>query len=256
VSAGLAAILAAGGVMLAAQAPTNAGHPTTAQSAGTKTATGTTSLHVHHAKRKTKAVAAEDPKPLKPALPVAPPAPDWPANAGAKPASVEWNGQNLSIGATNASLQQILRDVSTATGVKVEGMGSDQRVFGSFGPAPARDVLAELLEGSGYNMLMVGDLGQGTPRELVLSSKTSGAGAPGQNRRVVQQNDSGESEAQDEPEPQPDPAPPERRFPAGQQQGRSPAEMMQQMQQRQQQMQQQIQNGQPAQPGQPPQPQQ
>ena len=55
-------------------------------------------------------------------------------------------------------------DVSLKTGAKVEGVGADERIFGAYGPGPARDVLTELLDGSGYNILMIGDLGQGTPR--------------------------------------------------------------------------------------------
>jgi hypothetical protein len=64
--------------------------------------------------------------------------------------------------------------VATATGAKVEGFDADQRIFGVYGPGQARDVLGQLLQGSGYNVLMVGDQGQGTPRVIVLSSRHAG----------------------------------------------------------------------------------
>ena len=32
----------------------------------------------------------------------------------------------------------------------------------------------ELLDGSGYNILLIGDLGQGTPRRIVLSGRPTG----------------------------------------------------------------------------------
>jgi hypothetical protein len=100
----------------------------------------------------------------------APELPDWPANEDPDAASVTWDSRGLAIVADNSSLEQILDDISTATGAKVEGMGTDQRIFGSFGPGQARDVIARLLEGSGYNVLLIGDQGEGTPRQIVLSS--------------------------------------------------------------------------------------
>ncbi len=173
---------------------------------------------------------------------------------------MDWNGRNLRIAATNSSLQQILRDVSTATGVKVEGEAADERIYGSYGPAPAREVLAKLLDGTGYNVLMVGDKGEGTPRELVLTVRTNSAPKPSAADNPTRQN--ADDEAQEDPEPPEQTNPvPHRPFgvsPAAQPgQGRSPEQIMNEMQQRQlqiQQQQQQIQQqqGQPQQqPGQP-----
>jgi hypothetical protein len=71
-----------------------------------------------------------------------------------------------------------LNDFSAATGAKVEGMATDERVYGSFGPGQARDVLSQLLQGSSYNVLMIGDQGEGTPRQIVLSVRTAGNGQP------------------------------------------------------------------------------
>ena len=109
-----------------------------------------------------------------PATPPAPELPKWPANEKPVPAAITWDSQGLRIDAANSSLEQILKDVSTATGVKVEGMGSDERIFGAYGPGQARDVLSQLLQGSGYNVLMIGDQGQGTPRQIVLTARNTG----------------------------------------------------------------------------------
>jgi hypothetical protein len=109
------------------------------------------------------------PQPPPPPAPVLPPVPNWPANDLPGAASVVYDSHGLLIVASNSSLSQILKDISTDTGAKVEGMGADQRIFGTYGPGPARDVISQLLDGSGYNVLMVGDRGQGTPRRIVLT---------------------------------------------------------------------------------------
>lgn len=64
-----------------------------------------------------------------------------------------------------------MEDVSAATGAKVEGLGADQRIFGAYGPGKAREVLSQLLDGTGYNVLMIGDQGEGTPRQIVLTTR-------------------------------------------------------------------------------------
>jgi hypothetical protein len=136
--------------------------------------------------------------------PAPPPMPDWPINDKPKPASVVWNATGLRINASNSSLQQILSEVSTETGTKVEGLSSDQRVYGEYGPGKARDVLSELLQGSGYNVLLAGDLGGGTPRQIVLSPRLAGAGAtpnPAMNRPP--QDNNGDDDVPEQPEDQP-----------------------------------------------------
>ena len=70
-----------------------------------------------------------------------------------------------------------MNDVSAATGAKFEGLGADQRIFGTYGPGKARDVLTQLLDGTGYNVLMIGDQGEGTPRQIVLTNR-NGSNAP------------------------------------------------------------------------------
>ncbi len=108
----------------------------------------------------------------------APQLPHWPVNDKPTPARVVWDSRGLRIDAANASLSQILTEVSTLTGAHVEGFGSDARVYGQYGPAPAREVLSQLLEGTGYNVMMIGDLGQGAPRQIVLSIRVASASIP------------------------------------------------------------------------------
>jgi hypothetical protein len=189
--------------------------------------------------------------------PVAPPAPElpnWPANDHPTDANVVWDSQGLRIEASNSSLGQILKDVATATGVKVEGLGSDQRVFGSFGPGKARDVLLQLLYGSGYNVLMIGDQGQGTPRQVVLSAHTSGDAKQTQNDQTASNDENTDNDEQSVPQVQP-PPPPQLRQPPQNRNGfvepgappRTPQQIMQEMQQRQQQIEQMQQQGNPPQ---------
>ncbi|MGC9223593.1 MAG: hypothetical protein ACP5E2_06690 [Terracidiphilus sp.] len=122
--------------------------------------------------------AAQEAKPAAPPAPPAPKIPDWPANKKPTDASVVWDSRGLFIQASNSSLDQILGEVALKTGAKVEGMGADERIFGAYGPGPAREVLNKLLEGSGYNILMVGDLGGGAPRRIVLSGRPTGSAQP------------------------------------------------------------------------------
>ncbi|MGA2350665.1 MAG: hypothetical protein ABSF70_09560 [Terracidiphilus sp.] len=173
------------------------------------------------------------------ALPVAPPAPElplWPANDKPTQANVTWDSQGLRIDAANSSLRQILRDVAAATGAKVEGLESDERVFGAYGPGPASSVLSQLLQGCDYNVMMVGDQGQGTPREIVLSSRHTGGATtpPGANPNPNQASDDDSAEAEDAQQQQP--APPPQRPEFGRGRGPMGPQQLQEIQQRQQQM--------------------
>jgi hypothetical protein len=190
-----------------------------------------------HGKKATAATPAVTPEPAPP--PPAPKPPDWPANEHPADAVVVWNSQGLSIQASNSSLTQILKEVATATGAKVEGLSKDQRIFGTYGPGTARDVLAKLLEGSGYNMLLIGDQGQGTPREILLSNKPTGHAAPSLNNQPASNDDTAEADEPPQPEQpeQPQQPPNVRNGFAPGAPPRTPQQIMQEMQQRQQQTQ-------------------
>jgi hypothetical protein len=96
----------------------------------------------------------------------------------AREATIQFAANSLSIHADNSSLLSILHQFAAKSGMRLDGLNGDERVFGSFGPGAPRDVLADLLNGTAYNVVMVGDLSNGAPRELILSSTTRGGGAP------------------------------------------------------------------------------
>lgn len=197
---------------------------------------------VHPHKRPAATHPASAPQtPPEPVAPPAPKPPDWPVNDHPSEATVVWNSQGLRIEASNSSLGQIMKDISSSTGVKIQGLGSDQRIFGNYGPGNARDVLAQLLDGSGYNVLMIGDQGEGTPREILLSKQTKGGASPaGAGDTPVAAPNDDNSDAEEQPDQQPQPPqqtqPPEIRngFTPGAP-PRTPQQIMQEMQQRQQQ---------------------
>ena len=126
------------------------------------------------------------------ALPTVPPAaisPAWPVNQAPAPAVVQWDSQGLRISAKNSSLKQILAEVSTRIGAKLDGAVGDERVFGEYGPGPAKEVLTQLLQGSAYNLLLIGDQGQGTPRQIVLSARHAEGGNQAAVNQPVQNSD-------------------------------------------------------------------
>jgi hypothetical protein len=96
----------------------------------------------------------------------------------AQEAKIVFTNNSLAIHAENSSLAAILHQFSTTSGMKITGLGSDERVFGTFGPGTPRDVLADLLNGTAYNLVLLGDLSNGAPRELILSPATHGGEAP------------------------------------------------------------------------------
>jgi hypothetical protein len=230
-----------GAPTLTAQAPATAAAPVPAhkQHAQHKRSAA---VHAKHT-----AAKAASPAPEATALPAAVPAkpaepelPKWPVNEKPALAVIHWDSKGLRIEAANSSLQQILQDVTTTTGAKVQGLDTDERVFGAYGPGTARDVLSQLLQGTGYNVIMIGDQGQGTPREIVLSSRHGGAAQPA--ATAAPDSDDDDADADEQPQPAPPPIRPG--FPPGGQ--RTPQQITQEMQQRQQE----LREHQP--PGQPP----
>jgi hypothetical protein len=200
-----------------------------------------------HTKAKPDATAiapAEISNPVDPSKPILP---AWPANDRPTAATVTWDSHGLRIEAANSSLKQILDEVSTATGAEIQGMGSDQRVFGAYGPGQARDVLSQLLQGSGYNILMIGDQGQGAPRQILLTARDAGDSSSSANKSAS--NSSAEEDTEAE-EPQ-QPATPSTVRPGFGLSGnpRSSQQIMDQMQQERQRMEQQQQPQQQQQQG-------
>jgi hypothetical protein len=121
------------------------------------------------------------------AIPTAPPAGAVaqakslnPSEQTAKRAEVQYATGMLSVAADNSSLNQILRDIGRVTGMKITGGVTDERVYGSYGPADTSTVLTALLKGTGSNMMLVLDRDQ-SPRELVLTPRGGGPTPPSPN---------------------------------------------------------------------------
>jgi hypothetical protein len=92
-------------------------------------------------------------------------------------AQVTYTDGQLNVRANDSSLNQILRAISTATGLTITGGVADQRVFGNYGPASTAAVLATLLDGTGTNMLLTeGDAT--TPPTLILTPRGGAASLP------------------------------------------------------------------------------
>src|ERR1700722_9822762 len=123
------------------------------------------------------------------ATPAPPPIPLTPAQLPPKPAKITFAPGVLSISADNASLNQILRQIGTDTGMKITGGVSDERVFGESGPAPPDQILSALLDGTGSNMVLVHRDGD-APAELILTPRQGGPTPPSPSSAVF--NDSSE----------------------------------------------------------------
>jgi hypothetical protein len=163
-----------------------------------------------------------------------------------QPAKVTLQAGDLAVQADNSSLTQILHDLSSSTGMSVDGLSQDQRVFGSYGPASPRDVLSALLQDSGYNVMMVGATADGAPRQLLLTPRNEPALSSQPSRPSQSQADDVEDEPiapadpnTPPPDAVPSPHPPNTNQPSTPGAVHTPQEMLQELQQMRQQQQQQ-----------------
>ncbi len=160
----------------------------------------------------------------------------------AQPAQIHLDSGNLTIEATNSSLRAILDDLGKRTGTRIDGLSHDERIFGVYGPGNPQQVLAALLDDSGYNVLISGKKVDGSPREIVLSTRAAAVSATAQPAGVTQaaqESDDSDSDTPGTPPPQPalfTPPPQQPQVPAanGQQAPgavKTPAQMLQELQQ-------------------------
>ncbi|HTR22954.1 MAG TPA: hypothetical protein VMI10_03155 [Terriglobales bacterium] len=115
---------------------------------------GTTQPHPVHRKAHKKA-----PPPL--VLPPLPPGPLQQLPMADLPAStpkVTYENGLLTIGAQNATLGDVLREVHKLTGANIDvpPTGANERVVVQLGPGAPRDVLAALLNGTSFNYVLLG----------------------------------------------------------------------------------------------------
>jgi hypothetical protein len=220
--------------------------------------------------------AKKQPKQEKPtpALPAYTPAPLQPLPLEQVPTvapRVHFADGELSIVAHNSTLSDVLKEVREQTGAELDiPPSANERVVADLGPGPAREVLANLLNGTHFNYVMVGSrTDPNAIQSIVLTPRTGGPDttvAASNNRGIPQQgfaqpavmnspatdvavdNDGAEDTDADE---QPADQAEQNQNPA-QQTPKTPEQLLQELQRQQQQLQQQQnQQGQPGQTGQP-----
>jgi hypothetical protein len=221
-------------------------------------------------RKSTKKKPVEPPPPL-PSGPTGRPVQQMPLDTiAAVPPQVTYENNQLTIVAPNSTLADILRAVRKQTGADIEIPAAPERVVTHLGPGPAREVVADLLNGSRFNYVLLGSpsdqsaltrvvlVAKSGPQEIAPNPVVAGTPAP-ENQAVNQAEpeaaEANEAEAADDNNNADDNAdqPPveaEQQPPQDQQQGvKTPQQMLQEMQQRQMQLQQQQPPGQPPIPG-------
>src|SRR5256886_8193173 len=201
-----------------------------------------------------------------------------PEHGPSSPPQVNFQGGQLTIVARNSTMSDVLNAVKQKTGAGVDmPAGSSERVVGQFGPGAPRDVMAQLLNGSHYDYVLLGSPADpGALNKIVLMAKSNGpepAPTPQANQQQQGDNEnlqavpevesenpvenSGEATPNMQEQPQEEPQADQGDQSQDQQNGngpvvKTPEQLLRELQQQQQQ-QQQNQNGPPGAPGQPPQ---
>jgi hypothetical protein len=120
--------------------------------------------------------AAKVPEPAPVVEVVEPPKPLTLEQQPASPPRISYQGAQLTIVAHNSTLGDILRGVHAQTGAAVDvPANATERVVGHFGPGPARDVLAALLNGSHFNYVMLGSATHPDGLERVILTPRAGS---------------------------------------------------------------------------------
>ena len=130
-----------------------------------------------HAKKQDKQVQSIQP------LPPYTPAPLQPVPLDQVPAvapKVQYEDGKLTIAAHNSTLSDVLKAVRQQTGAEMEiPANATERVVADLGPGPARSVLAELLNGTHFNYVMVGSTTDPTAvQSVMLTPRTAGPDGP------------------------------------------------------------------------------
>jgi len=221
-------------------------------------------------------------KSQKPQLPALPSGPTGPVQAipldsmAPVPPQVSYQNAQLTIVAANSTLGDILRAVRKQTGAEIEIPSATERVVTHLGPGPAREVMADLLNGSRFNYVLLGSPEDSAvlsrvvlvaktgpdnaipndPNSLLIAEQAQPgivqrpvgpggtpmpeAGAEANDAQPAEDDDADQAAAEAEQQQQPAPDQPA---------VKTPQQMLQEMQQRQLQLQQQQQSGQPPVPG-------
>lgn len=120
-------------------------------------------------------VTEPEPQAVKPAVPLRP------SQMPAVPPRVSYQNGQLTIVAENSTMADIIAQLRAATGIRIETIGgpSGDRVAARIGPAPVRDVILSLVQGSQYDFIILGVLGQPDAVErVILTPKVAGGNSP------------------------------------------------------------------------------
>lgn len=111
--------------------------------------------------------------PSTPAQPVAPPKPT-------PRFDVEFKNGNLKIWADHSTLAEVLNEVRKRTGaeISIPPGGGQEPIVANVGPAPAREVLASLLNGSQFNFVILGSDRNPSQLRAVFLTMRNGGGMP------------------------------------------------------------------------------
>lgn len=153
---------------------------------------------------------------------VGPPAPIPPTPEQMPPSAPRINYQNglLTVESSNSRLLDILNGIRHQTGIQFEGIqAATDRVAGKFGPAPPEQVLADLLQGSHFDYVMIGlpDSPESVQRVILNPSAanmsagaTAGNQPPPQTQQAASgdEDDSGSDESAEQNTVQPVPSAP------------------------------------------------
>jgi hypothetical protein len=166
----LVAVVAAA-LLLAPPAATGQSATLTTPAAHSATAHATTGPRHKRHPRHSKKARPEMPATVSQAAPQPPPAP---ADQSPSAAVVSFANGMLTIQARNSSLEQILNQVSQQTGMEIEGSNHDKRIYGDYGPGTVSATVEKLLNGAGYNYVIVGGGNGRPPAKLLLTSGSAG----------------------------------------------------------------------------------
>ncbi|MGC2197112.1 MAG: hypothetical protein WA628_20715, partial [Terriglobales bacterium] len=100
-----------------------------------------------------------------------------PEQRPAVPPVVSYVDGKLTVVAKNSTLGDVLRAIAAKTGASIDvPEAANERVVSQLGPAPARDVMTALLNGSHYNYVMVGtETNPNSVAHVILTAKTERA---------------------------------------------------------------------------------
>jgi len=114
-------------------------------------------LNVFAATKKKKPAPAKQEQPPPAIVDTTPPAPLTLEQKPAVAPTVTYQDRQLTIVAENSTLGDVLRAVKAQTGASIDlPANTNARVVGHLGPGPSRDILAQLLNGTLFNYVLLG----------------------------------------------------------------------------------------------------